>query len=85
VLLGVCVGTDHETAARQIPALARVLYGQTARASQHRFHDDAGILGLRGAAVPLLAQIIAIVDVFDAVTTARPIVRHETSLRLARN
>jgi cyclic di-GMP phosphodiesterase len=28
--------------------------------------------GLRGSAVPLLAQIIAIVDLFDAVTTARP-------------
>ena len=28
--------------------------------------------GLRGTAVPLLAQIIAIVDVYDALTTSRP-------------
>ena len=28
--------------------------------------------GLRGKAVPLLAQVIAIVDVYDAMTTARP-------------
>ena len=28
--------------------------------------------GLRGDAIPLLAQIIGIVDVFDALTTARP-------------
>ena len=28
--------------------------------------------GLRGSAVPLLAQIIAIVDVYDALTSARP-------------
>jgi putative two-component system response regulator len=28
--------------------------------------------GLRGDAVPLLAQIIGVVDVFDALTTARP-------------
>ena len=28
--------------------------------------------GLRGAAVPLLAQIIGIVDVYDALTTERP-------------
>jgi len=28
--------------------------------------------GLRGDAVPLLAQIIAIVDEFDAITTTRP-------------
>ena len=28
--------------------------------------------GLRGDAIPLLAQIIGIVDVFDAITTARP-------------
>ena len=28
--------------------------------------------GLRGDAIPLFAQIIAIVDVFDALTTARP-------------
>jgi putative two-component system response regulator len=28
--------------------------------------------GLRGDAIPLLAQIMAIVDVFDALTTARP-------------
>jgi len=28
--------------------------------------------GLRGAEIPLLAQIIAVVDVFDALTTVRP-------------
>jgi putative two-component system response regulator len=28
--------------------------------------------GLQGDAIPLFAQIIAIVDVFDALTTARP-------------
>jgi len=29
-------------------------------------------LGLRGDAIPLLAQVIGIVDVYDALTTARP-------------
>jgi putative two-component system response regulator len=28
--------------------------------------------GLRGDAIPLLAQVIGIVDVYDALTTARP-------------
>jgi putative two-component system response regulator len=28
--------------------------------------------GLRGAAIPLLAQIMSVVDIFDALTTARP-------------
>jgi putative two-component system response regulator len=28
--------------------------------------------GLRGGAIPLLAQIIGVVDVFDALTTVRP-------------
>jgi putative two-component system response regulator len=28
--------------------------------------------GLRGQAIPLLAQILSVVDVFDALTTARP-------------
>ena len=28
--------------------------------------------GLRGSRIPLLAQIISVVDVYDALTTARP-------------
>jgi len=39
----------------------------------HERRDGTGYPdGLRGDAIPLLAQIMAIVDVFDAVTTARP-------------
>jgi putative two-component system response regulator len=39
----------------------------------HERQDGSGYPdGLRGDAVPLFAQIIAIVDVFDALTTARP-------------
>jgi putative two-component system response regulator len=41
--------------------------------SHHERLDGSGYPdGLRGDAVPLLAQIIGIVDVFDAITTARP-------------
>jgi putative two-component system response regulator len=39
----------------------------------HERQDGSGYPdGLRGDAIPLFAQIIAIVDVFDALTTARP-------------
>jgi putative two-component system response regulator len=39
----------------------------------HERFDGSGYPdGLRGDAIPLLAQIIAIVDVYDALTTARP-------------
>jgi len=39
----------------------------------HERQDGTGYPdGLRGGAIPLFAQIIAIVDVFDALTTARP-------------
>ena len=39
----------------------------------HERRDGTGYPdGLRGDAIPLFAQIIAIVDVFDALTTARP-------------
>ena len=39
----------------------------------HERQDGTGYPdGLRGDAIPLFAQIIAIVDVFDALTTARP-------------
>lgn len=41
--------------------------------SHHERLDGSGYPdGLRGRAVPLLAQVIGIVDVFDALTTARP-------------
>jgi putative two-component system response regulator len=39
----------------------------------HERRDGSGYPdGLRGDAIPLFAQIIAIVDVFDALTTERP-------------
>lgn len=39
----------------------------------HERRDGSGYPdGLRGDAIPLLAQIVAIVDVFDALTSARP-------------
>jgi putative two-component system response regulator len=39
----------------------------------HERRDGSGYPdGLRGDAIPMLAQIIAIVDVYDALTTARP-------------
>jgi putative two-component system response regulator len=37
--------------------------------------------GLRGDAIPLFAQIIAVVDVYDALTTARP---YKTAMPIAR-
>ena len=40
--------------------------------------------GLRGDAIPLLAQIIGIVDVFDALTTERPYKRRCPPTRLRR-
>jgi len=41
--------------------------------SHHERLDGSGYPdGLRGSQVPLLAQIIGVVDVFDALTTARP-------------
>jgi putative two-component system response regulator len=41
--------------------------------SHHERLDGSGYPdGLRGPQVPLLAQIISVVDVFDALTTARP-------------
>jgi len=41
--------------------------------NHHERYDGSGYPdGLRGEAIPLLAQIIGIVDVFDALTTARP-------------
>jgi HD-GYP domain-containing protein (c-di-GMP phosphodiesterase class II) len=39
----------------------------------HELLDSSGYPdGLRGDAIPLLSQIIGIVDVFDALTTSRP-------------
>jgi putative two-component system response regulator len=39
----------------------------------HELVDGSGYPdGLRGSAIPLLAQIVGIVDVFDAITTTRP-------------
>jgi putative two-component system response regulator len=51
-----------------------------------RFHherlDGSGYPdGLKGGAVPLLAQIMSVVDVYDALTTARP---YKAALSLAR-
>ena len=37
--------------------------------------------GLTGSAVPLLAQIMGVVDVFDALTTARPYKRAHGAAR----
>ena len=42
------------------------------RHHHERLHGSGYPDGLRGDAIPLAAQVIAIVDVFDAVTTARP-------------
>ena len=39
----------------------------------HEHLDGSGYPdGLRGAAIPMLAQIVGVVDVFEAVTTDRP-------------
>jgi putative two-component system response regulator len=39
----------------------------------HELVDGSGYPdGLRGGAIPLLAQVVGIVDVFDAITTTRP-------------
>jgi len=48
------------------PVLDAVLY-------HHENHDGSGYpAGLRGARIPLDAQIIHVVDIFDALTTDRP-------------
>ena len=42
-------------------------------ASHHEHYDGSGYLeGLQGDAIPLLARIFALADVFDALTSARP-------------
>lgn len=48
------------------PVLDAVLY-------HHENHDGSGYpTGLAGAAIPLAARIIHVVDIFDALTTTRP-------------
>jgi putative two-component system response regulator len=48
--------------------------------SHHERLDGSGYPdGLRGDAIPLLAQIISVVDVFDAVTHSRPYQRTQTA------
>jgi putative two-component system response regulator len=48
----------------------------------HERQDGSGYPdGLKGDAVPLLAQIIGVVDVFDALTTPRP---YKTALSVER-
>lgn len=53
-----------------LPSIARV---RPIIRSHHERLDGSGYPdGLRGSAVPLLAQIVSVVDVFDALTTTRP-------------
>jgi putative two-component system response regulator len=48
-------------------------HGQVVALSHHERWDGAGYPhGLRGEAIPLEGRICAVVDVFDAMTTARP-------------
>lgn len=55
---------------RQLKALRRV---QPIVRFHHERLDGSGYPdGLRGDAIPLLAQIVSVVDIFDAVTTDRP-------------
>ena len=47
----------------------------------HELRDGSGYPdGLRGDEIPLLAQIVAIVDAYDAITTTRP---YRTALPVA--
>lgn len=55
---------------RLVPSLHRTL---DAILHHHENHDGSGYpAGLAGAAIPRLAQILHIADVFDALTSARP-------------
>ena len=50
----------------------RVAHADDAAAHHERLDGSGYPDGLRGDAVPLLAQIMGVVDVFDALTTSRP-------------
>jgi putative two-component system response regulator len=65
---------EHTVIGDQLCGQLRTLSGvRSIVRSHHERLDGSGYPdGLRGEHVPLLAQIIGIVDVYDAITTARP-------------
>jgi putative two-component system response regulator len=72
---------DEITVMRQHPVIGDRLCGELRSLRyvrpivrhHHEHLDGSGYPdGLRGAAIPLLAQIMSVVDVFDAMTTVRP-------------
>jgi putative two-component system response regulator len=65
---------EHTVIGDRLCGELRTLYGvRSIVRSHHERLDGSGYPdGLQGDAVPLLAQIIGIVDVYDAITTARP-------------
>ena len=59
----VLAGSDHEV----------MLMAETISFTHHEKWDGSGYpRGLKGNAIPLVGQIVAICDVFDALTTVRP-------------
>ena len=65
---------EHTLIGDRLCGELRTLHGvRSIVRSHHERLDGSGYPdGLRGDAIPLLAQIIGIVDVYDAITTARP-------------
>src|ERR1043166_6071077 len=45
-LIRLCAGFDHESAVRLVAAVATLTHVNAARSGEHRFHDDARVLGL---------------------------------------
>lgn len=65
---------EHPVIGDRLCGDLRVLHGVRPIVRHHHERQDGSGYpdGLAGDAVPLLAQIISIVDVFDAITTTRP-------------
>ena len=65
---------EHPVIGDRLCGDLRVLHGVRPIVRHHHERQDGSGYpdGLAGDAIPLLAQIISIVDVFDAITTTRP-------------
>ena len=79
--------STHTTVGRQILANSDcelIQLGAEIAAAHHERWDGAGYPnGLKGEAIPLAARIVAVADVFDALTTRRPY-KDAMSLEVAR-
>ncbi|SOD95248.1 Response regulator c-di-GMP phosphodiesterase, RpfG family, contains REC and HD-GYP domains [Caenispirillum bisanense] len=66
-------GTILKRAARLVDGSSYLSLGADIASGHHERWDGGGYpLGLKGQEIPLAARIVAVVDVFDALTSARP-------------